>query len=106
MFERFTDIARRVQVLAMQEARMLMHGELGSEHLLLALFDGGEGVAAKSLKSLGITHDDVLLAVEEIHPVGTAPRSGYLPYTARGKQAVELALLESQMMRVIYVGTE
>lgn len=81
MFERFTDRARRVIVLAQEEARMLNHNYIGTEHILLGLIHEGEGVAAKALESMGISLDDVRREVEEIIGHGSQPHTGHIPFT-------------------------
>src|SRR5438132_13073130 len=90
MFERFTDRARRVVVLAQEEARMLNHNYIGTEHILLGLIHEGEGVAAKALESLGISLDAVRQQVEEIIGQGQQAPSGHIPFTARAKKVREL----------------
>ena len=106
MFERFTDRARRVVVLAQDEARRLDHTWIGTEHLLLGLILEGEGVAAKALKSLGISLDSVRQQVEEIIGRGQQAPSGHIPFTPRTKKVLELALRESQQLGHNYIGTE
>ena len=106
MFERFTDRARRVVVLAQEEARMLDHNWIGTEHILLGLIREGEGVAAKALESLGISLDAVRQQVEEIIGRGQQPPSGHIPFTPRTKKVLELALRESQQLGHNYIGTE
>jgi ATP-dependent Clp protease ATP-binding subunit ClpC len=95
MFERFTDRARRVVVLAQEEARMLDHNYIGTEHILLGLIHEGEGVAAKALESLGISLDAVREQVEEIIGQGQDAPSGHIPFTPRAKKVLELSLRES-----------
>jgi ATP-dependent Clp protease ATP-binding subunit ClpA len=97
MFERFTDQARRVVVLAQEEARMLNHNYIGTEHLLLGLAHEGEGGAARALESLGISPEAVRQQVEEIIGRGKQARapSGHLPFTPRAKKVLELAQRES-----------
>ena len=86
MFERFTDRARRVVVLAQEEARTLNHDYIGTEHLLLGLIHEGLGVAAKALESLGISDEAVTQRIDEVVGRGTKPaRSGHIPFTARAK---------------------
>jgi len=87
MFERFTDRARRVVVLAQEEARMLNHNYIGTEHILLGLIHEGEGVAAKALESLGISLEGVRQQVEEIIGQGQQAPSGHIPFTPRAKKA-------------------
>src|ERR1700677_2947617 len=94
MFERFTDRARRVVVLAQEEARMLNHNYIGTEHILLGLIHEGEGVAAKALESLGISLDAVRQQVEQIIGRGQQTPSGHIPFTPRAKQVLELSLRE------------
>jgi ATP-dependent Clp protease ATP-binding subunit ClpA len=106
MFERFTDRARRVVVLAQEEARMLNHNYIGTEHLLLGLIRESEGVAAKALESLGISLDAVRQQVEEIIGQGQQAPSGHIPFTKRAKKALELSLRESVQLGHDYIGTE
>ena len=95
MFERFTDRARRVVVLAQEEARMLNHNYIGTEHILLGLIHEGEGVAAKALESLGISLDAVREQVQEIIGQGQNAPSGRIPFTPRAKKVLELSLREA-----------
>src|ERR1700750_2526670 len=90
MFERFTDRARRVVVLAQEEARMLNHNYIGTEHILLGLIHEGEGVAAKALESLGISLEAVRQQVEVIIGQGQQAPSGHIPFTPRAKKVLEL----------------
>src|SRR5579871_3325996 len=106
MFERFTDRARRVVVLAQEEARMLNHNYIGTEHILLGLIHEGEGVAAKSLESLGISLEGVRSQVEEIIGQGQQAPSGHIPFTPRAKKVLELALREALQLQHNYIGTE
>ncbi|MCF2706044.1 ATP-dependent Clp protease ATP-binding subunit [Arcanobacterium haemolyticum] len=106
MFERFTDRARRVIVLAQEEARNLKHNYLGTEHILLGLIREGEGVAAKSLESLGITLEDVRNQVVEIIGEGQEPPSGHIPFTPRAKKVIEYAMREGLQLGHSYIGTE
>ncbi|MCQ4619217.1 ATP-dependent Clp protease ATP-binding subunit [Corynebacterium sp. CCUG 69979] len=106
MFERFTDRARRVIVLAQQEARDLNHNYIGTEHILLGLIQEGEGVAAKALESMGINLDDVRREVEEIIGRGSQPHTGHVPFTPRAKKVLELSLREGLQMGHKYIGTE
>ena len=106
MFERFTDRARRVIVLAQEEARMLNHNYIGTEHILLGLIHEGEGVAAKALESMGISLEDVRKEVEEIIGQGSQPHSGHIPFTPRAKKVLELSLREGLQMGHKYIGTE
>ncbi len=106
MFERFTDRARRVLVLAQEEARMLNHNFIGTEHILLGLIHEGEGVAAKALESLGISLEAVREKVEEtIGPAGSAS-TGSPPFTPRAKKVLELSLREALQLGHNYIGTE
>ncbi|MBC2681269.1 ATP-dependent Clp protease ATP-binding subunit [Corynebacterium anserum] len=106
MFERFTDRARRVVVLAQEEARALNHNYIGTEHILLGLIQEGEGVAAKALESMGISLDAVRTEVKEIIGSGGHPPSGYIPFTPRAKKVLELALREALQLGHKYIGTE
>ncbi|SDR69915.1 ATP-dependent Clp protease ATP-binding subunit [Corynebacterium timonense] len=106
MFERFTDRARRVIVLAQEEARALNHNYMGTEHILLGLIKEGEGVAAKALESMGINLEDVRREVEEIIGHGTQPVTGHIPFTPRAKKVLELSLREGLQMGHKYIGTE
>ena len=106
MFERFTDRARRVVVLAQEEARMLNHNYIGTEHILLGLVREGEGVAAKSLESLGISLEAVRQQVEEIIGQGQQAPSGHIPFTPRAKKVLELSLREALQLGHNYIGTE
>jgi ATP-dependent Clp protease ATP-binding subunit ClpA len=106
MFERFTDRARRVVVLAQEEARLLDHGYIGTEHLLLGLIHEGEGVAAKALESLGISLAAAREQVEAIMGRGQQAPSGHIPFTARAKQVLDLSLREMGQMGQDHVGTE
>ena len=106
MFERFTDRARRVIVLAQEEARMLNHNYIGTEHILLGLIHEGEGVAAKALESMNISLEDVRKEVEELIGPGTQPPSGHIPFTPRAKKVLELSLREGLQMGHKYIGTE
>src|SRR6266513_2092932 len=106
MFERFTDRARRVVVLAQEEARMLNHNYIGTEHILLGLIHEGEGVAAKALESLGISLEAVRQQVEEIIGQGQAAPTGHIPFTPRAKKVLELSLREALQLGHNYIGTE
>ncbi|MEU4428596.1 Clp protease N-terminal domain-containing protein, partial [Actinoplanes sp. NPDC024001] len=106
MFERFTDRARRVVVLAQEEARMLNHNYIGTEHVLLGLIHEGEGVAAKALESLGISLEGVRQQVEEIIGQGQQAPSGHIPFTPRAKKVLELSLREALQLGHNYIGTE
>ncbi|HEY2331553.1 MAG TPA: Clp protease N-terminal domain-containing protein, partial [Acidimicrobiales bacterium] len=106
MFERFTDRARRVVVLAQEEARLLNHNYIGTEHILLGLIHEGEGVAAKALESLGISLEAVRGQVEEIIGHGGSSPSGHIPFTPRAKKVLELSLREALQLGHNYIGTE
>jgi ATP-dependent Clp protease ATP-binding subunit ClpC len=106
MFERFTDRARRVVVLAQEEARMLNHNYIGTEHILLGLIREREGVAARVLESLGISLDAMRAAVEGIIGRGQQERSGHIPFTPRAKKVLELSLREALQLGAHHIGTE
>src|SRR6187431_2073890 len=106
MFERFTDRARRVVVLAQEEARLLNHSYIGTEHILLGLIHEGEGVAAKALESLNISLDAVREQVQEIIGQGQAAPTGHIPFTPRAKKVLELSLREALQLGHNYIGTE
>jgi Clp amino terminal domain, pathogenicity island component/UvrB/uvrC motif len=106
MFERFTDRARRVVVLAQEEARMLRHTYVGTEHILLGLIREGEGVAARTLESLGISLEAVRRQLEEIIGPGQGQGQGPIPFTPRAKKVLELSLREAQQLGHSYIGTE
>mgnify|MGYP002008200501 FL=1 len=106
LFERFTDRARRVVVLAQEEARLLNHNYIGTEHILLGLIHEGEGVAAKALESLGISLQAVRDQVEEIIGQGGSSPSGHIPFTPRAKKVLELSLREALQLGHNYIGTE
>jgi len=106
MFEKFTDRARQVVVLAQDEARRLRHKHIGTEHILLGLIHEGDGVAAQALQSLGIGLDAVRLKVEEITPPGEHTAPGHIPFTPRAKKVLELSLRESLDLGHNYIGTE
>src|SRR6266702_8158178 len=106
MFERFTDRARRVVVLAQEEARMLNHNYIGTEHILLGLIHEGEGVAAKALESLGISLEAVRQQVEEIIGQGQQAPAGHIAFTPRAKKVMELARREASDLGHDYIGTE
>ncbi|MBK6885744.1 MAG: ATP-dependent Clp protease ATP-binding subunit [Tetrasphaera sp.] len=106
MFERFTDRARRVVVLAQEEARMLNHNYIGTEHILLGLIHEGDGVASKALESLGIELDNVREQVQEIIGQGQQAPSGHIPFTPRAKKVLELSLREALQLGHNYIGTE
>lgn len=106
MFERFTDRARRVVVLAQDEARALNHNYIGTEHLLLGLIHEGEGVAAKALESMDVTLDKARVQVVEIIGEGQSAPSGHIPFTPRAKKVLELSLREALQLSHNYIGTE
>jgi prophage maintenance system killer protein len=106
MFRRFTDRARRAVQLAQEEARLLNHNYVGTEHLLLGLLREGEGVAAKALESLGISREAVRAQVEELIGHGESAPAGHLPFTPRAKKALELSLREALQLGHNYIGTE
>ncbi len=106
MFERFTDRARRVVVLAQEEARMLKQNWIGTEHILMGLIHEGEGAAANTLESLGVSLEKVRELSVEISGSAKVSPSGHLPFTPRGKKALELSLRESLQLGHTYIGTE
>jgi ATP-dependent Clp protease ATP-binding subunit ClpC len=106
MFERFTDRARRVVVLAQEEARMLNHNYIGTEHILLGLIHEGEGVAAKALESMNISLQAVRDQVQEIIGKGQTAPAGHIPFTPRAKKVLELSLREALQLGHNYIGTE
>src|SRR5680860_1468671 len=106
MFERFTDRARRVVVLAQEEARMLNHNYIGTEHILLGLIHEGEGVAAKALESMNISLESVRNQVTEIIGRGQTAPAGHIPFTPRAKKVLELSLREALQLGHNYIGTE
>jgi ATP-dependent Clp protease ATP-binding subunit ClpA len=106
MFERFSDRARRVVVLAQEEARLLDHNYIGTEHLLLGLIHEGEGIAAKALESLNISLEAVRREVQEIIGEGARAPVGNIPFTPRAKKVLELSLREALQLQHNYIGTE
>jgi len=106
MFEKFTDKARRVVVLAQEEAKLLNHNYIGTEHILLGLIHEGEGVAAKSLEALGINLESVREQVQEIIGQGQQSPTGHIPFTPRAKKVLELSLREALQLGHSYIGTE
>ena len=106
MFERFTDRARRVVVLAQEEARIINHNYIGTEHLLLGLIHEGEGVAAKAMERLGVSIDVVRERVVQIIGQGGAAPTGHIPFTPRAKKVLELSLREALQLGHNYIGTE
>src|SRR2546423_15724228 len=106
MFERFTDRARRVVGLAQEEARMLNHNYIGTEHILLGLIHEGEGVAAKALQELGIELMVVRTQVGAMIGQGQSVPAGHIPFTPRAKKVLELSLREALQLNHNYIGTE
>jgi ATP-dependent Clp protease ATP-binding subunit ClpC len=106
MFERFTDRARRAVVFAQEEARLLDHNYIGTEHILLGLIHEGEGVAARALEAMGIGLDAVRQQVEEMIGRGQHTPSGHIPFTPRAKKVLELSLREALQLGHTYIGTE
>jgi ATP-dependent Clp protease ATP-binding subunit ClpC len=107
MFQRFTDRARRVVVLAQHEARTLDHDYIGTEHILLGIIDEGQGVATTALTSMGISLEEMRQAVQDTIGRGVQPReSGHIPFTPQAKKALELSLRESMQLGHEYIGTE
>ena len=106
MFERFTDRARKVVVLAQTEARMLNHNYIGTEHILLGLVAESEGIAGQALTSLGISLEAVRSQVVEIIGEGKAAPTGHIPFTPRAKKVLELSLREALQLGHNYIGTE
>ncbi|OUC92363.1 Clp protease [Streptosporangium minutum] len=106
MFERFTDRARRVVVLAQEEARRLGHNHIGTEHLLLGLLTEEDGVAGRALRASGIGHRQVRSDVEEIIGQGGEIPPSHIPFTPRAKKVLELSLREALNLHHNYIGTE
>src|SRR5690625_5633525 len=106
MFERFTDRARRVVVLAQDEARLLNHNYIGTEHILLGLIHEAEGVGAKALEALGVTLDAVREQVRDIIGEGNQTPSGHIPFTPRAQKVLELSLREALQLGHNYIGTD
>jgi hypothetical protein len=106
MFERFTDRARRVVVTAQEEARMLGHNHIGSEHLLLGLLHEESGVAARVLAADGITVEAARTQVEELAGPGSKSPAGHIPFTQRARKVLELSLREALEQRQRFIGTE
>jgi ATP-dependent Clp protease ATP-binding subunit ClpC len=106
VFERFTDRARRGIVLAQEEARMLNHNYIGTEHILLGLIHEGEGIAAQAIVSLGVSLEAVRRQVEEIIGQGQSAPTGHIPFTPRAKKVLELGLREALHLGHNYIGTE
>jgi ATP-dependent Clp protease ATP-binding subunit ClpA len=106
VFERFTDRARRVVVLAQEEARLLDHNYIGTEHILLGIVHEGDGVGAKALESLGIELQAIRVQVLEVVGRGGPAPSGHVPFTPRAKKVLELSLREALQLGHNYIGTE
>jgi Clp amino terminal domain, pathogenicity island component len=106
MFERFTDRARRVVVLAQEEAGLLNHNYIGTEHILLGLIHEQEGVAARALTELGISLETIRVEVVEIIGRGETAPTGHIPFTPRSKKVLELSLREALQLGHNYIGTE
>jgi Clp amino terminal domain, pathogenicity island component len=106
LFQRFTDRARSVVKLAQEEARLLNHNYIGTEHILLGLIHEGEGVAARALESVGISLEAVRAQVVEIIGQGQSAPTGHIPFTPRSKKVLELALREALSLGHNYIGTE
>jgi ATP-dependent Clp protease ATP-binding subunit ClpA len=106
MFERFTESSRRVVVLAQEEARMLDHNYIGTEHILLGLIHEGEGVAARAIVSLGLTLEMAREQVRELVGAGTSTPTGHIPFTPPAKKVLELSLREALALKKEYIGTE
>src|SRR5688572_11024712 len=106
VFERFTDRARRVVVLAQEEARLLNHNYIGTEHVLLGMLAEGEGIAARVLESRNISREAARTRVEEIVGQGSSSPSGHIPFTPRAKKALEHALREALQLGDHFIGTE
>jgi ATP-dependent Clp protease ATP-binding subunit ClpA len=106
MFERFTERSRRVVVLAQEESRMLDHNYIGTEHLLLGLIHEGDGIAAQAIESTGLTLDAARAEVEQMLGRGASAPSGHIPFTARAKMVLELALREALALKKSYIGPE
>ncbi|GGS57029.1 hypothetical protein GCM10010156_14650 [Planobispora rosea] len=106
MFERFTNRARRVVVLAQEEARRLKHNYIGTEHLLLGLIGEEEGTAALALQAFEVSLEQVRRDVEEIIGQGSSPPGDHIPFTPRAKKVLELSLREALHLHHTYIGTE
>src|SRR6059036_3038020 len=106
VFERFTERARQVVVLAQDEARALKHNYIGTEHILLGLLREEEGLAARVLESLDITVEEVRAQVARIVGQGDEVTTGQIPFTPRAKKVLELALREALSLGHNYIGTE
>jgi ATP-dependent Clp protease ATP-binding subunit ClpA len=106
MFERFTEPSRRVVVLAQEEARMLDHNYIGSEHILLGLIREEEGVAARAIVSFGLTLEMAREQVRDLIGAGQQTPTGHIPFTSRAKMILELSLREALALKKEYIGTE
>jgi hypothetical protein len=106
MFEKFTDRARRVVVLAQEEARRLNHNYIGTEHIFLGLIAENDGVAARALRALGVSLDQARREVEHIIGIGTDLPEGNIPFTPRAKKVLEMSLREAMQLGHAYIGTE
>ena len=106
MFEKFTDRARRVVVLAQEEARRLNHNYIGTEHIFLGLIAENDGVAARALRALGVSLDQARREVEHIIGIGTDLPEGNIPFTPRAKKTLELSLHEAMQLGHNYSGTD
>jgi len=106
VFERFSDEARRVVVMAQEEARRLNHNYIGAEHILLGLLAEGDGLAFRALESLGTSLDGIRTRVSELVGRGTRAEAGHIPFTADAKRVLEYSLREALQLRHNYIGTE
>ena len=106
MFERSTSAARRVVVLAQEEARLLGHDYIGTEHLLLGLLRETEGSACRVLRSLGVSGDAVRAQVEEIIGRGKGSPSGNIPLTPHAKNVLQLSIREAVQLAHDHIGSE
>jgi ATP-dependent Clp protease ATP-binding subunit ClpC len=106
VFERFTDRARRVLTFAQEEARLLNHSFIGTEHILLGLIREGDGVGAQALRSLGVSLEVVRVRVVEVVGTSGSAPTGSPPFTPRAKKVLELALREALQLNHSYIGTE
>ena len=106
MFERFTERARQVVVLAQDESRRLGHDYIGTEHILLGLLREEEGIAARVLETLDVTLEEVQADVIRVVGRGETPETGQIPFTPGGKKTLELALREAVALGHNYIGTE
>jgi ATP-dependent Clp protease ATP-binding subunit ClpC len=106
VFDRFTDVARHIIVWAQEEARLLRHNYIGTEHLLLGLTHDEHGVATEALESFGVSTLTVRASVEELIGVGGSEPSGHVPFTPRAKKVMELSLREALLLGHNYIGSE